>query len=186
MYLQYLTISLSSEHTHVYRIFYQITEYDPNPLLSLGKRRRQTSMSTEDKRSSSNSQPSTSTNTNNVLPPVLSTTSCYVSPSDAQSLDRPKVDDVDAKVLEEYRERKRMKKRRRDKLKKLQETQEGKKKHRRRKFCEEHRKHKHRKHRKHKHRHSHHSSHSEGSHIRFVLFRVKLWYIGLIFYFFDI
>lgn len=180
MYLQFLTISVSSEHTHVYRIFYQIIEYDPNPLLSLGKRRRQTSMSTEDKRSSNNSQASTSTNANNALPPALSATS-YVSPTDAQSLDRQKVDDVDAKVLEEYRERKRMKKRRRDKLKKLQESQEGKKKHKRHRCCEEHRKHRHRKHRKHKHRHSHHSSHSEGSHIRFVLFRVKLWYIGLIF-----
>lgn len=88
--------------------------------------------------------------------------------SDLRSTDGRKSENADAKMLEEYRERKRLKKRRRDKLKRLHEAQEGKKKHRRHKCCEEHRKHKHRKHRKHKHRHSHHSSYSEGSHVRLV------------------
>ncbi|XP_015116479.1 uncharacterized protein LOC107040773 isoform X2 [Diachasma alloeum] len=127
---------------------YPVVEYDPNPLLSLGKRRRQVSTSTDDKRDVQ----------------IVKTPSGTPSKSSGNS----KSDDakeIDARTLDEYRERKRLKKRRRDKLKRLQEIQEGKRKHRRHKCCEEHRKHKHRKHRKHKHRHSHHGSYSDGSHI---------------------
>ncbi|XP_023289035.1 uncharacterized protein LOC105699944 isoform X2 [Orussus abietinus] len=138
---------------------YPVVEYDPNPLLSLGKRRRQASMSTEDKRSSTTTQLSVPTLSSSSTVPTTSVTG-----SDAKSPEKQKVDEIDAKALEDYRERKRMKKRKRDKLKRLQEAQEGKKKHRRHKCCEEHRKHKHRKHRKHKHKHGHHSSHSETSH----------------------
>ncbi|XP_011310744.1 uncharacterized protein wge isoform X2 [Fopius arisanus] len=127
---------------------YPVVEYDPNPLLSLGKRRRQISTSTDDKRDIH----------------IVKTPSDVTSKSPGN----PKSDDareIDGRTIDEYRERKRLKKRRRDKLKRLQEIQEGKRKHRRHKCCEEHRKHKHRKHRKHKHRHSHHGSYSDGSHM---------------------
>ncbi|XP_063989724.1 uncharacterized protein LOC135168983 isoform X3 [Diachasmimorpha longicaudata] len=127
---------------------YPVVEYDPNPLLSLGKRRRQISTSTDEKRDVQ----------------IVKAPSGTPSKSGANA----KSDDtkeIDPRTLDEYRERKRLKKRRRDKLKRLQEIQEGKRKHRRHKCCEEHRKHKHRKHRKHKHRHSHHGSYSDGSHL---------------------
>lgn len=129
---------------------YPVVEYDPNPLLTLGKRRRQTSLSTEEKRSSTGSQPPM-VNAGNGSP-------------DVKSSECSKTEDGDSKLSEDHRERKRMKKRRRNKLKRLQEQPlDGKKRHRKHKCCEEHRKHKHRKHRKHRHRHSHHSSHSSHS-----------------------
>lgn len=132
---------------------YPVVEYDPNPLLTLGKRRRQVSSSTDDKRPSDISLQ---------LPNFQSTD----LPSNSQVSSSKKLFNIDAtKSLEEYRERKRLKKRRRDKLKRLHETQEGKRKHKKHKCCEEHRKHRHRKHRKHKHRHNHHGSYSEGSHV---------------------
>ncbi|XP_034941429.1 uncharacterized protein wge isoform X2 [Chelonus insularis] len=139
---------------------YPVVEYDPNPLLSLGKKRRQTSVSTDDKRASCDG-----------LPCSKSEFTADVSTVSANYPDNEKADNeqnllgLDGKALDEYRERKKLKKRRRDKLKRLQQVQEGKKKHKRHKCCEEHRKHKHRKHRKHKHKHSHHSSHNESSHV---------------------
>ncbi|KAF7995937.1 hypothetical protein HCN44_007044 [Aphidius gifuensis] len=131
---------------------YPVVEYDPNPLLTLGKRKRQVSSSTDDKRPSDlsiqsiNYQNKNSNELNNVI---------------NTKIINNKNDD---KLLDDYKERKRLKKRRRDKLKRLQESQDGKKKHKKHKCCDEHRKHKHRKHRKHKHRHNHHGSFSDGSH----------------------
>ncbi|XP_043290025.1 uncharacterized protein wge isoform X4 [Venturia canescens] len=144
---------------------YPVVEYDPNPLLTLGKRRRQTSMSTDEKRSSS---------AGNVRDAQSLTIARDGQTNENLMVDRKiegdvtelrKGDGAEANALGEHRERKRLKKRRRDKLKRLNEAQEGKKKHRKHKCCEEHRKHKHRKHRKHKHKHNHHSSYSEGSHV---------------------
>ncbi|XP_046425397.1 uncharacterized protein LOC124182332 isoform X1 [Neodiprion fabricii] len=132
---------------------YPVVEYDPNPLLTLGKRRRQTSSSTEEKRVPTRNQQQALN---------APSTSREIKPNEPS-----KTEDADSKVNDDYRERKRLKKRRKDKLKRLQDAQDGKKKHKKHNLCEEHRKHKHRKHRKHRHRHSHHSghsSHSEASH----------------------
>ncbi|XP_008559177.1 uncharacterized protein LOC103579528 isoform X3 [Microplitis demolitor] len=125
---------------------YPVVEYDPNPLLTLGKKRRLTSMS-DDKRSDQS---------------VSAVTSSLVDNDKMESENNTK--EFDEKSANEYRERKKLKKRRRDKLKRLEQLQDGKKRHKRHKCCEEHRKHKHRKHRKHKHKHAHHSSHNESSH----------------------
>ncbi|XP_057330421.1 uncharacterized protein LOC130670856 isoform X3 [Microplitis mediator] len=125
---------------------YPVVEYDPNPLLTLGKKRRLTSMS-DDKRSDQS---------------VSAVTSSLVDNDKIESENNTK--ELDEKSVNEYRERKKLKKRRRDKLKRLEQVQDGKKRHKRHKCCEEHRKHKHRKHRKHKHKHAHHSSHNESSH----------------------
>lgn len=121
---------------------YPVVEYDPNPLLTLGKRRRQTSTTSIDEKHNN-----------------------FDGQMEMRNEDGQIIMEIDDKLMEEYRERKRLKKRRRDKLKQLhEEFQDGKRKHRRHKCCEEHRKHKHRKHRKHKHKHSQHASFSEGSH----------------------
>ncbi|KAK0167944.1 hypothetical protein PV327_001793 [Microctonus hyperodae] len=140
---------------------YPVVEYDPNPLLTLGKKRRQTSTSIDDKRLSNDSHSSVKTINSTS---IESTPNLSVINVNNNADDLRKIDD---KTLDEYRERKKLKKRRRDKLKRLQDAasfNDGKRKHRKHKCCEEHRKHKHRKHRKHKRRHSHHASHSEGSH----------------------
>ncbi|XP_046744501.1 uncharacterized protein LOC124410294 isoform X2 [Diprion similis] len=132
---------------------YPVVEYDPNPLLTLGKRRRQTSLSTEEKRIPTGNQQQ-----------VVSTTNTC---AEIKANESSKTEDADSKVDDVHRERKRLKKRRRDKLKRLHEAQDGKRRHKKHNLCEEHRKQKHRKHRKHRRRHSHHSghsSHSEASH----------------------
>ncbi|XP_074094348.1 BAH domain and coiled-coil containing protein winged eye isoform X2 [Cotesia typhae] len=118
---------------------YPVVEYDPNPLLTLGKKRRLNSMS-DDKRSDGSG----------------------VAPGeDKVESNGENGKELDEKTMEEYRERKKLKKRRRDKLKRLVQVVDGKKRHKRHKCCEEHRKHKHRKHRKHKHKHNHHSGHND-------------------------
>ncbi|XP_044585672.1 uncharacterized protein LOC123265818 [Cotesia glomerata] len=118
---------------------YPVVEYDPNPLLTLGKKRRLNSMS-DDKRSDGSG----------------------VAPrEDKVESHGENGKELDEKTMEKYRERKKLKKRRRDKLKRLVQVVDGKKRHKRHKCCEEHRKHKHRKHRKHKHKHNHHSGHND-------------------------
>ncbi|XP_036150363.1 uncharacterized protein LOC105840034 isoform X3 [Monomorium pharaonis] len=146
---------------------YPVVVYDPNPLLSLGKRRRQTSTS-EDKRSTgnlvvpSNGQgvPSTSrsvaaSNNSFATCPYVSNVELASANECAEAETETNVDTSSTSGTE-YRKKKHMKK---IKKKKLLETQEGKKKHRKHRSCKEHRKHKHRKHRKHKHRH--HGSNSD-------------------------
>lgn len=147
---------------------YPVVEYDPNPLLTLGKRRRHTSLSADEKR------PSTINNGaqlgEQASSKTLTLTPAVFNPQSAGNNKGVAETTIDEKVMEEYRERKRLKKKRRDKLKRLHQCHEGKRKHRKHKCCEEHRKHRHRKHRKHKHKHAHHSSsHSEGSHARYDL-----------------
>ncbi|KAK0076969.1 hypothetical protein PV325_004610 [Microctonus aethiopoides] len=143
---------------------YPVVEYDPNPLLTLGKKRRQTSTSTDDKRLSNESNLSVKSINSTSIESTSNLSMINVN-NNADNV--RKIDGIDDKTLDEYRERKKLKKRRRDKLKRLQDAalfNDGKRKHRKHKCCEEHRKHKHRKHRKHKRRHSHHASHSEASH----------------------
>lgn len=150
--------------------------YDPNPLLSLGKRRRQTSTS-EDKRSASNqSVPPNGQNvlstSRNVAASNNSFATCsYVSNAELTNANEGAEAETETNVETsstsgtEYRKKKHMKKIR--KSRKLLEAQEGKKKHRKHRSCKEHRKHKHRKHRKHKHRH--HGSIGDASSIRYTL-----------------
>ncbi|XP_014473147.1 PREDICTED: uncharacterized protein LOC106743634 isoform X2 [Dinoponera quadriceps] len=130
---------------------YPVIEYDPNPLLTLGKRRRQRSSSGEKLRSASGDQAGLPFSSDMAFP-----ASYY---PDRQPTEPPKSSELEADVLDAYRERKRTKKRKR----KLKRLEEGKKKHRKHKSSEEHRKHRHRKHRKHKHKH--HGSHSEASYV---------------------
>ncbi|XP_020288061.1 uncharacterized protein LOC109856804, partial [Pseudomyrmex gracilis] len=145
---------------------YPVVEYDPNPLLSLGKRRRQTSCSSEDKRSA-NSQmvvPKEGCNiTSQSLIPTNTTFSTSYTPNVQQSpnnMQRAEVIDETNTCAIDSRKEKHNKK---IKKKKLLETIDGKKKHRKRRLCKEHRKHKHKKHRKHKHRHHTDSSGDVGN-----------------------
>lgn len=132
-----------------------LPEYDPNPLLTLGKRRRQRSSSGEKLRSASSDQ---------VGPSLFGDIAFPVGYYPPQPPTEPqKPSEHETEVLDAYRERKRTKKRKR----KLKRLEEGKKKHRKHKSSEEHRKHRHRKHRKHKHKH--HGSHSEASYVRLVI-----------------
>lgn len=113
--------------------FFFIAEYDPNPLLSLSKRRRRTStsVSTEERRLSQ-SVPSPL-----ALEPKMN--------------ELPGVQEVEG--AEAHRERKRLKKRKREKLKKkLLHEERHRKKHKCLETHCKHRKH-HKKHRKHKKRH---------------------------------
>lgn len=117
------------------------TEYDPNPLLSLSKRRRRTSasISTEERR--------------------LSQNQCVFSPEPTQEsnvkdmaiFENKELETIDSEV---HRERKRLKKRKRDKLKQKL-LHDDKKKKRKHKCLETHCKHRkhHKKHRKHKKHH---------------------------------
>lgn len=110
-------------------------EYDPNPLLSLSKRRRRasTSVSTEERRLSQN-----------VPSPVV---------PEPKMKELPVVQEIGGADPEAYRERKRLKKRKREKLKKkLLHEERHKKKHKCLEAHCKHRKH-HKKHRKHKKRH---------------------------------
>ncbi|CAH0564851.1 unnamed protein product [Brassicogethes aeneus] len=121
---------------------YPIIEYDPNPLLSLSKRKRRasTSVSVEERRSSSSTNPE--------------------SPSDCKSADLDKENKTSNKQTElekntEYKEaKKRLKKKKRDKLKQKL-MHDDKKKRKKHKCVEEHCKHKrhHKKHKKHKKHH---------------------------------
>ncbi|KAL0131790.1 hypothetical protein PUN28_002974 [Cardiocondyla obscurior] len=141
---------------------YPVVVYDPNPLLSLGKRRRQTSTS-EDKRSASNQTaspssqgvPSTSrsatTGSNGFATcPYISNVE-LTNTSECVEAETETNVETSSTSGTEYRKKKHMKKIKKNR--KLLEAQEGKKKHRKHRSCKEHRKHKHRKHRKHKHRH---------------------------------
>lgn len=126
-----------------------ISEYDPNPLLSLSKRRRRTSVNstTEEKRlTQTNPIPSTP-----ILPTVESPKVTH-SIAEKENTDTNKQDTL----IDSHKERKKLKKRRRDKYKKLlfKDDKAKKKKHR---CCDEHCKHrkhhkKHKKHKKHHHR----------------------------------
>ncbi|XP_039314883.1 uncharacterized protein LOC105204830 isoform X6 [Solenopsis invicta] len=150
---------------------YPVVVYDPNPLLSLGKRRRQTS--SEDKRSTSN--PSASSTGQNVPSASRSVaagnnsfaTGTYVSNVELANVNEGADAETETNVETsstsgtEYRKKKHMKKIKKNR--KLLEAQEGKKKHRKHRSCKEHRKHKHRKHRKHKHRHHGSISDANGS-----------------------
>ncbi|XP_011866393.1 PREDICTED: uncharacterized protein LOC105561220 isoform X3 [Vollenhovia emeryi] len=139
---------------------YPVVVYDPNPLLSLGKRRRQTSTS-EDKRSLSNQTVSSSQNvpstSRNVTASNSFATCSYVSNVELINANECAEAETETNVETsstsgtEYRKKKHMKKIKKNR--KLLEAQEGKKKHRKHRSCKEHRRHKHRKHRKHKHRH---------------------------------
>ncbi|XP_060522876.1 protein winged eye isoform X2 [Cylas formicarius] len=115
---------------------YPIMEYDPNPLLSLCKRRRRTStsVSTEEKRI----QP-----TDSIRPQVQKSETV-----------KPVMEETKSDVEKLHKEKKRLKKKKRDKLK--QKTLGDEKKKRRKHKCvDEHCKHKkhHKKHKKHKKRH---------------------------------
>ncbi|XP_071556441.1 uncharacterized protein Wge isoform X2 [Temnothorax nylanderi] len=154
---------------------YPVVVYDPNPLLSLGKRRRQTSTS-EDKRSTSNqsvpsngqSVPSTSrsgtaSNSSFATCPYVSNVELTNGNECAEAETETNVDTSSTSGTE-YHKKKHMKKIKKNR--KLLEAQDGKKKHRKHRSCKEHRRHKHRKHRKHKHRH--HGSIGDANSIRNV------------------
>ncbi|KRT84880.1 hypothetical protein AMK59_1141, partial [Oryctes borbonicus] len=125
---------------------YPIIEYDPNPLLSLSKRRRRTSTA-EDKQRANQSA------SNKTMEPSQSTSSQEIVKDQDVEKENKDTNKVDS---DSHRERKRLKKRKREKLReKLQ--RETKKKKRKHKCSDEnckHKKHhkKHRKHRKHHHK----------------------------------
>ncbi|KAJ3646267.1 hypothetical protein Zmor_023861 [Zophobas morio] len=132
---------------------YPIIEYDPNPLLSLSKRRRRTStsVSAEDRRQSTQQL---------VAQPVTSSVS--LKPIAEVEKDPEKENkDTNKPDVESHKERKRLKKKKRDKLKQklLHEDKKKKKKH---KCTDEYCKHKkhHKKHRKHK-KHHHYDDSKE-------------------------
>ncbi|XP_018573680.1 protein winged eye isoform X2 [Anoplophora glabripennis] len=120
---------------------YPIIEYDPNPLLSLCKRRRRTStsVSTEDK---------TKTQINVALPQVES----QKPPKDLEVEKENK--DVNKPSREQHKEKKRLKKKKREKLRQklMHEDKKKKKKHKCNDENCKHKKH-HKKHRKHKKHH---------------------------------
>lgn len=130
------------------QMYFNFVEYDPNPLLSLSKRRRRTSVNsaTEERRLNQSNVANTTVATNPEPPKVTN------SIAEKENTDTNKQD----AFSDNYRERKKLKKRRKDKLKKLllKDDKLKKKKHR---CCDEHCKHrkhhkKHKKHKKHHHR----------------------------------
>ncbi|XP_059621310.1 protein winged eye isoform X2 [Phlebotomus argentipes] len=130
---------------------YPIVEYDRNPLLSLGKRKRSTGHSNQDRDGSHHSTGISTLSTNN-----LKISQRGLASSSSKS------------CKEVERERKRLKKLRKNKLKRLssETNQDEERKHRRKYKCVDeickHRKHKkRRKHKKHHHRDTEHSSPNE-------------------------
>ncbi|XP_052750380.1 protein winged eye isoform X2 [Galleria mellonella] len=122
---------------------YPVVEYE-NPLFTLGKRRRNTSVSTEDKK-------------------ATASTSAEVKPSSTDAAQKEKQEE------DRHRDRKKLKKHRKDKMKRHSSEDDPnsdyvKKKKKKHKCCEEHCKHR-RHHKKHhrKHRKRHHSSCKEQS-----------------------
>ncbi|KAF5296495.1 hypothetical protein FQR65_LT01484 [Abscondita terminalis] len=132
---------------------YPIIEYDPNPLLSLSKRKRRisASVSIEERRLSQ------------CLSSVSSPPPSINEPKKEREVEKENKDannKPDVTLAEEVRERKRLKKKKRDKLKQKL-AHDDKKKKKKHKCCDEHCKHKkhHKKHRKRK-KH-HHKDESE-------------------------
>ncbi|KAF5302568.1 hypothetical protein FQA39_LY10186 [Lamprigera yunnana] len=124
---------------------YPIIEYDPNPLLSLSKRKRRisaTSVSIEERR----------------LSYCLSSVSSPLSHNETKNVREIEKENKDANkpevTNEEHKERKRLKKKKRDKLKQKL-THDDKKKKRKHKCNDEHCKHK-KHHKKHRKRRKHH------------------------------
>ncbi|KYB26014.1 protein winged eye isoform X2 [Tribolium castaneum] len=125
---------------------YPIIEYDPNPLLSLSKRRRRTStsVSTEERQKVPPQQPQPPIRTIEPLKPI---------PEIEKDTEKEN-QDINKPDTESHKERKRLKKKKREKLKQklLHEDKKKKKKHKcTDEFCK-HKKH-HKKHRKHKKHH---------------------------------
>lgn len=138
-------------------------EYDPNPLLSLSKRRRRTSVNsvTEERRLNQ-----TNTNTTPLASTPVAVSVLPPEPPKSSSTPLAEKENTDMNrqsELDSHRERKRLKKRRKEKLKKLM-CHEDKKKKRKHRCCDEHCKHRkhHKKHRKHK-KHHHNRSETEES-----------------------
>lgn len=93
---------------------YPIVEYDPNPLLSLGKRKRQPSVSEVGSATVTTTTSSTSATTTST---TITTTNCFAIISERTSLSEKRVHD------DAYREeRRRLKKIRKDKLRRLAAT----------------------------------------------------------------
>lgn len=149
------------------RMYCFLSEYDLNPLLTLSKRRRQTSVnSAEDKKGNTSISSTTSSELNNSihpLPKIATGLDTFVSTSEQSQLE----------AEFSHRERKRLKKHKKDKLKKMLSRsgdensnvedfiRKKKKKH---KCCDDHCKHRkhHKKHHR-KHKRHHHSSSKEHS-----------------------
>lgn len=132
------------------RSFFFSTEYDPNPLLSLSKRKRRasTSVSTEERRV-----------TQTILSPVQTIPEIPKIKDDVEKENK----DINKQDTDAHRERKRLKKRKRDKLK-VKIQHDDKKKKKKHKCTDENCKHKrhHKKHRKHK---KHHHAKNEETEI---------------------
>lgn len=135
-------------HLMWYSWFFGVLEYDPNPLLSLSKRRRRTSVNsvTEEKKAT----------VQKIVAPIIALVQQEPLKT-SNSLAEKENTDINRQVdANSHRERKKLKKRRKEKLKKMMCHDEKKKK-RKHRCCEEHCKHrkhhkKHRKHKKHHHR----------------------------------
>ncbi|KAK4873616.1 hypothetical protein RN001_012976 [Aquatica leii] len=132
---------------------YPIIEYDPNPLLSLSKRKRRisaTSASIEERRLS------------HCLSSVSSPPPTISEPKKERDVEKENKDannKPEVAVTEDVRERKRLKKKKRDKLKQKL-AHDDKKKKKKHKCCDEHCKHK-KHHKKHRKRKKHHHKEEE-------------------------
>ncbi|XP_044731494.1 protein winged eye isoform X2 [Chrysoperla carnea] len=127
---------------------YPIVEYDPNPLLSLSKRKRRISMNSNVEERRLNVQSTNVLNTDSKTNTEMKIKSDSRNENNMCTKLKP--------TKKHRKERKKLKKHRRDKLKKLMRNGEEKKRKKKHKCCDEHCKHrrhhkKHRKHRKHHH-----------------------------------